>query len=229
MKLENITDVFFDLDHTLWDFEKNSAVAFQTIFKNHQMLYALDDFLMVYPEINQKYWESYRMDKITHDQLRYLRLKESFDKLGIVISDEDIYKIATAYIDLLPLSNHLIKDARNTLEYLAKKYNLHIITNGLHQIQKRKIDNSNISSFFKTITDSDSVGVKKPNPKIFEYALKVAGCDAQNGVMIGDCIEADVQGAINVGMQAILFNETIGNNKQNINIIHNLDQLKKIL
>lgn len=229
MKLENITDVFFDLDHTLWDFDKNSAVAFQTIFKNHQMLFALDDFLMVYPQINQKYWEQYRADLITHQQLRYSRLKDSFDAIKLPISDSKIWEIANEYIELLPLSNHLIQGTLEILEYLHVKYNLHIITNGLHTVQQRKLDNSNITKYFKTITDSDTLGIKKPNVLIFEHALKKANCIAQNSVMIGDCVDADVKGALKANMQAILLDEYQKNKEKNIIIINNLLSIKKHL
>lgn len=229
MKLENITDVFFDLDHTLWDFDKNSAVAFQTIFKNHQMLFALDDFLMVYPQINQKYWEQYRADLITHQQLRYSRLKDSFDAIKLPISDSKIWEIANEYIELLPLSNHLIQGTLEILEYLHVKYNLHIITNGVHAVQQRKLDNSNITKYFKTITDSDTLGIKKPNVLIFEHALKKANCKAQNSVMIGDCVDADVKGALKANMQAILLDEYQKNKEKNIIIINNLLSIKKHL
>lgn len=229
MVLENITDVFFDLDHTLWDFDKNSAVAFQTIFTNHQLLHVIDDFLMVYPQINQKYWDLYRNDKITHRELRYYRLKESFTNIGIDISDEQIENIANQYIDLLPNSNHLISGAISILDYLSKKYKLHIITNGLHEVQQRKLSNSKIKNYFKTITDSDSVGIKKPNPQIFEFALKKANVKPENSVMIGDCIEADAKGALQINMHAILLDETKKLTHPHIIIINKLEELKKYL
>ena len=227
MKLQHITDVFFDLDHTLWDFEKNSAVAFQTIFKNHQLPVAVDDFLVVYPEINKRYWELYRVDKITHSELRYLRLKESFNALQVDVLDEVIHSMAKEYIDLLPTSNILYPDALEVLEYLSKRYNLHIITNGLKNVQLKKMERSLLLPYFKSVTDSESTGYKKPNPIIFNYALK--GINPQNSLMIGDCIDADVRGALHVGMQAIHFDEfNLANHKECI-IINKLADLKNYL
>ncbi len=227
MKLQHITDVFFDLDHTLWDFEKNSAVAFQTIFKNHQLPVAVDDFLVVYPEINKRYWELYRVDKITHSELRYLRLKESFNALQVDVLDEVIQDMAKEYIDLLPTSNILYPDALEVLEYLSKRYNLHIITNGLKNVQIKKMDRSLLLPYFKSVTDSESTGYKKPNPIIFNHALK--GINPQNSLMIGDCIDADVRGAIQVGMQAIHFDEFNQANHKECIIINKLAELKNYL
>jgi len=229
MKLLNITDVFFDLDHTLWDFEKNSAAAFKTIFTNHQLLYALDDFLLVYPEINKKYWEMYRINQISHQQLRYNRLKDSFDCISVELTDDTIYLIANNYIEQLPKYNVLMPGAKDILSYLDKKYKLHIITNGLHEVQHLKLINSGILEYFDTVVDSETIGVKKPNPQIFEYAIQIANAQTQNCVMIGDCIEADINGALNVGMKAILLDETEKNNVQNIILINNLHQLKNYL
>lgn len=227
MKLQHITDVFFDLDHTLWDFEKNSAVAFQTIFKNHQLPIAVDDFLVVYPKINKHYWELFREDKITHDELRYLRLKESFKALQVEVLDDVINKMAVEYIELLPMSTILYPDALEVLDYLFKRYNLHIITNGLKAVQLKKIEGSGIFKYFKTITDSESTGYKKPNPIIFTHALN--GLNPSNCVMIGDCIEADVKGALNAGMHAIHFDEFFEATHQQTIIINKLAQLKNYL
>lgn len=229
MKLENITDIFFDLDHTLWDFEKNSELAFQTIFKNHQLPVAIDDFLVHYPSVNKKYWALFREDKITHDELRYLRLKETFTLNEVSVSDEVIAAIAQEYIELLPSSHHLYEGTLDILNYLKPKYNLHIITNGLHEVQAKKLTSSKIAHYFVSVTDSESTGAKKPNPTIFNYALSINGLKAEKALMIGDCIEADVRGAIHVGMKAIHFDEFFDATHQDAIIINKLAELKKYL
>jgi len=106
---------------------------------------------------------------------------------------------------------------------------LHIITNGFAEIQGNKLDNSYISHYFKTITNSEMAGVKKPNSMIFEYALDLAEAKKENSIMIGDCIEADVQGALDAGLDAILFNENNAQVAENIKQIHHLSELKKYL
>jgi len=129
----------------------------------------------------------------------------------------------------LPENNHLFDGAIEVLEYLEKKYKLHIITNGFAEVQQKKIKNSNIAGFFKTITNSEMAGVKKPNPTIFEHALNLAQAKKENSVMIGDCLDADVQGALNAGLDAIFFNDKKIKVGQEIKQITHLLELKKYL
>lgn len=206
MLLKNITDVFFDLDHTLWDFDKNSEMAFDAIFKKNHPDVDTTLFIEKYIPINQACWKLYQNDQISHNQLRYDRLKLSFDALGYVISDAAIHQMAIDYIDLLPENNFLFEGTIDILEYLHKKYTLHIITNGFAAVQDKKVRNSNLEIYFKTITNSEMAGVKKPNPIIFEHALEMANTKKEQSVMIGDCLDADVNGAINAGLTAIFFN-----------------------
>ena len=197
MKHAIIKDVFFDLDHTLWDFDKNSELAFEDIFNRNHPGIETKEFIKKFVPINQACWKLYQYDKITHTELRYNRLRHSFDALDYVISDEQIECVSREYIQLLPENNHLFDGAFEVLDYLSQKYKLHIITNGFAEVQHRKLCNSNIGSYFQTITNSEMAGVKKPNPIIFEYALDLAKAKKENSIMIGDCLEADVQGALN--------------------------------
>jgi YjjG family noncanonical pyrimidine nucleotidase len=222
-----ITDIFFDLDHTLWDFDVNSELAFEAIFKKDHPTIQITDFIEKYAPINQACWKLYQYDKITHAELRYNRLKHTFDALEYFVSDDQIESIALDYIELLPENNRLFDGTIEVLEYLEKKYKLHIITNGFAEVQYKKINNSNIGKFFKTITNSEMAGVKKPNPVIFEYALNQAQANKENSVMIGDCLEADVQGALDAGLEAIFFNDKQIPVKQNIKQVTHLLELKK--
>jgi YjjG family noncanonical pyrimidine nucleotidase len=224
-----ITDIFFDLDHTLWDFDVNSELAFETIFKKDHPTIQMTDFIEKYAPINQACWKLYQYDKITHAELRYNRLKLTFDALEYYVSDAQIESIAHDYILLLPENNRLFDGTIEVLEYLEKKYKLHIITNGFADVQYKKINNSNIAVFFKTITNSEMAGVKKPNPIIFEYALNLAQANKENSIMIGDCLEADVQGALDAGLDAIFFNDKKIKVEQDIKQVTHLLELKKYL
>ena len=227
--MEYITDVFFDLDHTLWDFEKNSALAFEKVLKKHVVNVDLKVFLLHYVPLNLKYWELYRHEKVTQEVLRYGRLKDTFDLLHYEIDDETIDLLSKDYIHYLPQFNHLFEGTIDVLDYLKPKYNLHIITNGFQEVQAGKMKNSGIYTYFQTITNSEMAGVKKPNPKIFEYALSSANVEKQNAIMIGDCIDADVNGALDFGMDAIHFNEGHIKIPSHIKQINHLIELKKYL
>ncbi len=225
----NITDVFFDLDHTLWDFEKNSALAFETVFEMQDLTVDMRVFLRFYVPINKEYWERYRKDEITQKELRFGRLKDTFDLMELVIADDTIVFLSEQYLHYLPKYNHLFDGAIVILDYLKPKYNLHIITNGFAEIQGNKMDNSYITHYFKTITNSEMAGVKKPNRLIFEYALDLAKAQKENSIMIGDCIDADVRGALDAGLDAIFFNESNETVADNIKQVNHLLELKKYL
>ena len=224
-----ITDVFFDLDHTLWDFDKNSAIAFDRIFKSKYPQIKIEDFIEKYAPINQECWKLYQHDKITHQELRYNRLKFSFDALNLTITDADINQIAEDYIEFLTDNNHLFDGAIEVLDYLKTKYRLHIITNGFASVQDKKISNALLSGYFTTITNSELAGVKKPNSIIFDYAINVANTSKENSIMIGDCLDADVNGALNAGLDAIFFNEKKVETPDTIKQINHLLELKKYL
>jgi putative hydrolase of the HAD superfamily len=226
---KNKKHIFFDLDHTLWDFDRNSGYAFELVFKKNKINIAIDDFLKHYIPRNQYYWKLYQVDKISLQDLRYLRLKDVFDVLAFKISDAMIDQLSEDYIEYLPSSNLLFDGAIEVLEYLKPNYKLHIITNGLHFVQEKKLKNSNINHYFTTITNSELAGVKKPHQGIFDYALSLANASKVDSIMIGDSLEADIEGALDFGMDAVFFNENSIPVDAHISQVNHLLELKNIL
>lgn len=204
--MDKITDIFFDLDHTLWDFDRNSGLAFAKIFEINNLQVDYDEFLKIYSPINFQQWKWYREERITKAQLRYGRFKKTFDKMGLKVTDDIIDKLSDDYILYLPENNFLFDGTLELLSYLQPTYKMHIITNGFQEVQLKKMKLSGLEPFFETITTSESVGVKKPDARIFYHALAQANTSAKTSVMIGDTFEADITGALNIGMEAIFFN-----------------------
>lgn len=224
-----IKHIFFDLDHTLWDFETNSDKAFETAFKNLNFKVDLPKFLNYYRPINQKYWKWYREEKVTKDQLRHGRLRETFEILKIKTTPDMLESMALEYIRVLPDSNQLFDGTIEILEHLSVKYQMHIITNGFHEVQHHKLEKSGIAKYFNEIITSESVGVQKPHPAIFEHAMKKVNTTAQESMMIGDNWEADIMGAHHCGMHVIYCNyhqEPVG---ENIISVTHLSELKRYL
>lgn len=224
-----LTHIFFDLDHTLWDFEKNSALTFKKIFELNGLSIKLDKFLNYYQNINLKYWRLYRVDKVTKEALRYGRIKDTFDIIKYDASDELILKLADDYITYLSSFNHLFDGTHEILGYLKERYSLHIITNGFNEVQNKKLKNSGILKYFKEIITSEEVGVKKPNPKVFEYALEKANARKEESVMIGDSWEADIMGAKNYGLDVIYCNFDGNKVDESINSVSNLLEIQNYL
>ncbi len=224
-----IKHVFFDLDHTLWDFDKNSALAFEMLFEKFNIDLRIDDFIEKYQPINMKYWKLYREEKVSKKHLRRNRLVEAFLSFGAEFGIDTIDAMSDDYIRFLPLNNHLIEGTEELLEYLEPKYEMHIITNGFKEVQNNKLVSSGIKHYFRTITNSEEVGVKKPNPSIFEYAIRISGASITNSIMIGDNYEADILGAQAFGLKTICFNyhkEILP--EQHIQV-SKLKQIKKLL
>jgi len=224
-----VTDVFFDLDHTLWDFEKNSALTYKKVLVENNLEVNLSDFLEVYIPNNIALWKLYREDKITSEELRYQRLKKTFDALKYKISDDSIAILSNQYIEYLSIYNHLFPNAIEILEYLKPNYKLHIITNGFKEVQDRKLKKSNIFNYFSQIINSETAGVKKPNPIIFNKALELTAITAENALMIGDSLEADIIGAQAAGFHVLHFNIHKEARHGYCDMISNLNEIKNYL
>jgi putative hydrolase of the HAD superfamily len=228
-KLLDIKDVFFDLDHTLWDFETNSKKAYAYIFKKHQININIEHFIEIYEPINFAFWKLFRENKVSKKELKYARLRNTFNTLNLNVSDETIHILAEDYLDNLPNYNTLFDGTFEILDYLKPKYNLHIITNGFSSTQSKKMINSKIGHYFDHIITSESIHVKKPNPKIFFHALNLVNTYTYQSVMIGDSLEADIYGSENVGMQAIHCNFNNNDTDNNVITVTHLTQLKQYL
>jgi len=224
-----ITDIFFDLDHTLWDFERNSAATFQHLLEKHELQLRLQDFLAVYVPINRAYWKAYRQAEVTKEQLRYGRLKDAFDELGYAVNDTTIHALAEGYITHLTSFSHVFDHTHSTLEYLRPKYKLHILTNGFKEIQHKKLSGAQIDQYFSCVINAEEVGVKKPDPEIFNAALKRAKVRPEQALMIGDDLEADVHGALNAGWSALHFNNENLESDPNCVSFSCLSELQRIL
>jgi putative hydrolase of the HAD superfamily len=202
----SITDIFFDLDHTLWDFDRNSFLAFKRVFNAFEINLQVEAFTAVYEPINVAYWKLYREDKVSKQQLRHGRLIDAFEHFEMNFNLQKIDDMAVSYIDELPGDNHLFDGTFEVLDYLKEKYTLHIITNGFEEVQHLKLKNSGIHGYFKTVTSSEEVGLKKPNPVIFKRALEKAEVIKESALMIGDSFEADILGAEGIGMSTLFYN-----------------------
>lgn len=221
------TDIFFDWDHTIYDFDQNASRTFAEVF-GLLGFDTLDAFLSHFNPINEYYWQKFARNEISRKELRYIRLKESFDKINQTISDETIEFISNFFLENLTKYTCVYEGAEEILIYLAKKYRLHIITNGPHHVQQKKLENTNLLKYFTTVTTSELANAKKPDLKIFQFALDQAKASPATSVMIGDNLIADIQGALNAGMDAIYFNPKKQSQHLEIKEIHHLLDLKFI-
>ncbi|MBS1932681.1 MAG: YjjG family noncanonical pyrimidine nucleotidase [Bacteroidetes bacterium] len=202
--------LFFDLDHTLWDFEANSRQTLEEMYESMQLkekgVYDFDLFHKNYLVHNDKLWERYRNGFIKVDELRWKRMWLTL--LDFKIGSEVLAReMGAHFLDRLPTRKILFPYAIELLKYLTqKKYQLHLITNGFEKTQHSKLENSGLNSFFKEVITSESSNSLKPHKEIFEYAFQKTGAKKEESIMIGDSIEVDIQGAINAGIDQVYVN-----------------------
>jgi len=224
-----IKHLFFDLDHTLWDFNKNSKETLSELFDELSLSTIIPTFIAFYDkylEINEELWDLYRQDKITKDVLRSVRFKRAFKCFGVE-NEELANELGDKYIQRCPLKGNLFADCHSVLENLQSKYILHIITNGFEEVQAVKMSSSNLDDYFTKIITSEGAGVRKPNPRIFEYAFKTSGAKPSESVMIGDSLEVDCIAAEKMGMQAVFFNPE--RKSENKKVSYEITHLKELL
>ena len=201
--------IFFDLDRTLWDFDAAAEVAFERIYDKYHLkdlgIPSAHDFHEVYHPLNEKLWELYRENKITKDDLnrtRFLKPLEHYDIHDVELADH----LSEDYVYWSPRIVRLVPGTMELLEYLKPKYHLHLITNGFQEVQHTKLSGSGMEPYFETLTVSEEINIKKPNPEIFLYALKKAGATAEESLMIGDEMAVDIDGARAAGIDQVFFN-----------------------
>lgn len=201
--------IFFDLDRTLWDFDAAAEVAFERIYEKYNLkklgIPNAHEFHEVYHPLNERLWELYRADKITKDYLNRTRFVLPLEHYGI--HDTDLADhLSEDYVYWSPRIVRLVPGAKELLDYLKPKYHLHLITNGFQEVQHTKLSGSGLEPYFETLTVSEEVGVKKPNPEIFYYALRKAHATAEESLMIGDEMAVDIDGARAAGIDQLFFN-----------------------
>lgn len=197
--------IFFDLDRTLYDFDRNNRETILQIFRNLNIdvLAGIDfeTFHKAYHKINIPLWERYKNQEITKEYLNVTRFSETLKGFGV--NHELGATFASEYIRLSPMQINLLPGAIEVLDYLYEKYPMHIITNGFDEIQYVKIYRCGLEKYFRHIIVSEAAGAQKPNPKIFEYAFEKTGALAQNSILIGDDPDSDVFGAMQMGMDQV--------------------------
>jgi putative hydrolase of the HAD superfamily len=208
----NYKHLFFDLDHTLWDFEANARATLETLYEDLQLKKrGIDDFELFYKNYlgyNEMLWERYRKGFIKQDELRIKRMRLAL--LDFKIADETLAQAMNVqFLALLPTRTVLFPHTKEILQWLLNKnYELHLITNGFEKVQHSKLKYSGLDIFFKEVITSEGSNSLKPNKEIFEFAFRKANADPASSIMIGDTIDVDIQGAINAGIDQVFVNHT---------------------
>ncbi len=225
--------VFFDLDHTLWDYDTNCEEALHQLYVKHQLnvkgIGPFPLFLAAFLKVNTQLWYQYDLGVIGRKVIRDQRFHQVFHSLGV-----DDYPLSLTlseeYVLLSPTKKRLLPNVMNTLEYLKEKYTLVIVTNGFEDVQKVKLASSGIQSYFKIVVTSEQAGHRKPAREIFDYALTLSGYQASEVIMVGDNLLTDIKGAGNAQIDTAFFNPYKITHQESVRYeISDLLELKHIL
>jgi putative hydrolase of the HAD superfamily len=202
--------LFFDLDHTLWDFDANARATLEQLHLDLRLVdkgvHDFDLFYKNYLQHNDRLWARYRNGYIKQEELRIKRMWLTL--LDFQIADEELARqLSELFLQLLPTRTIIFPDTKEVLQYLTDKgYQLHLITNGFELTQHNKLKSSGLDIFFKEVITSEGSNSLKPQKEIFEYALNKTGGSVEESIMIGDSLEVDVAGAMTIGMDQVHVN-----------------------
>ncbi len=225
--------ILFDLDHTLWDFDRNSRETLEELFLTFELAnlgsFTCTDFCTTFSIINRQLWAQYNLGKYDQQKLRTERFKLILGELGVAEAHVPA-TLADEYLRLCPTKPHVFPYTVEILAYLQQRYALHILTNGFSDVQAIKLKSAGLTGYFLEVVSSDTIGFKKPSKEIFEYIVHKIGADPADCLMIGDNLEADIQGALNAGIDCVFFNPGgISHEKQTTYEIGCLSELKNLL
>ncbi len=222
--------LFFDLDHTLWDFDTNAKETLTEIYALFELetkgVTVFDDFHKHYLHHNEILWSKYHNGLITADELKWKRMWRTL--LEFKIGDEQLSRnLSAKFLELLPVKKNLFPHTKEILDYLSSKnYALHLITNGFEKVQWLKLNNSGLGNYFTHVITSEASNSLKPKKEIFDFAMSKAGASLQESIMLGDNLEADIQGGINAGMDTVFVNHI--NATTDLNPTYTISSLKEL-
>lgn len=222
--------IIFDADETLFDFKKSEREAFKNTMLEFNIIYNENYHFKIYHDINTAIWKEFEEGLITQQQLKVARFKRLSDALTLQL---DATELAKSYMKHLANGSFLYEGSETLIETLSKTFKLTIVTNGLSDVQNKRIRKSIIAKYFEDIVISEEVQVSKPNPEIFKLALKnINHGNKKNVLVIGDSLTSDIQGGINFGIDTCWYNPNKIINKKEIHPtyeISNFKELKELL
>lgn len=228
---DKIATVFFDLDHTLWDYDTNALETLKEIYDQFEVSKVYDDFHAFSSRFfteNGKLWEKYNRGDIDREYIRQTRFAQLLQ--GSKLSQSSVPVEMSDYFTIEgPRKSALIDGSREILEYLAPKYRLAVITNGFTDVQAVKMSSAGIDHYFETVITSESAEARKPSAEIFDHALALTGNKTEEVVMIGDNLDTDIRGAVAANWQSVWLTESEEEPPEKAVKVRKLEEIESLL
>ena len=211
MNEKKYRDLFIDFDDTIYDTYGNANMALREVYKELNLgerLNSEEEFYDRYWRTNIELWGQYGRGEIKRSFLivERFRLAETAKDDGAWVTEEYCMSVSDLFLQRCVKSG-VIKGAHELIDYLkGKGYRMHICSNGFHEVQYKKLKACGMDGKFENVILSEDAGANKPSPVFFDYALKTTGASRETTLMIGDNYNSDILGAMNSGIDALLFN-----------------------
>lgn len=219
------TTVLLDLDHTLFDFDGSEVLAFARMME----LAAVenpDQYFAQYKAINTALWKAVELGEILATEVRHRRTEQLAAELGL---DADPGALADEFVTGLGAHGEMYDGARATLDELVEVATLAMVTNGLGDVQRAKIERLDLARYFKAVVISGEVGASKPRPEIFELAWQSVGSpDKASVLMVGDSLSSDMAGGVGFGVDTCWYNPSRSRNRTGVQVTHEIDDLAQL-
>lgn len=227
------THVIFDLDRTLWDFDRCCFETLEELYHEYELIehgvFSLEAFQQTYMKYNNQLWALYDEGKMSKQELRKKRFKLTLEELGarnVLFTD----KLEDHFLELCPRKRHLTPYAKEILEYLKGNYHLSILTNGFKEIQHTKLRSGGIDHYFSHMVTSECAGYKKPQVEIYHYTVEQIGARVSDCLFVGDSLLTDIPGAARARMDHVFYNPEKHVHEHRVtHEVHRLDELQGIL
>lgn len=224
-----IRNLLLDLDDTLLDFKKAEAMAIRETFIQFN-IDPSDENIQLYSKINRSCWARLELGELTREEVLHNRFDILFDTLGIT---GDSHEMQKTYEYKLSFGAFYLDGAEELLNTLYGKYKMYLATNGIVNVQKRRIEDSGIGKYFDDIFVSEKIGYNKPDKRFFDVCFNtIPDFKHDETVIVGDGLASDIKGGINAGIKTVYFNPKRLENDTGIipdYEIHSLGELPTLL
>ena len=218
--------LIWDADGTLFDYDRAEAAALQTTFGELGLPWR-EGALRAYRRINARIWREFELGEITQERLRTRRFELLFGALQ-TSCDPELFSLA--YLAHLAQGTELVDGAEEVVRSLYGRVGMLILTNGLSEVQRPRVERSAIRNYIADVVISEEVGAAKPDPAIFDVAFARMGWPHKTQVlMVGDSLTSDIAGANAYGIDACWFNPAGKERQAGLSIRYEIARLDELL
>jgi YjjG family noncanonical pyrimidine nucleotidase len=218
--------IIFDADGTLFDYDMAEISALKVTIEHFGHVYN-PDYLEVYRQCNKKLWDAFELGEVTLEKLKIQRFELFLNSLKF---DNNPSEFSRNYLLQLSRGTQLISGAEEILQTLSGKVGMILMTNGIKEVQRSRLNLSSIKSYFSDIIISDEVGVAKPDKKIFEIALQnMSISDKDTILMVGDNLSSDIKGGMDFGIDTCWYNPNMNDHHPEIHATYEVRNLEDLL